>query len=250
MTVFGVKYDAVYPLGQWCAPTMCLKKLGFRTMSGPFDWMGRVEPIRHYAEVLAEDGFMKMFADKGRMKKLGDVPGEGTEHWKDTVEGWEIRHEFKAGVPFDENYANFRKLLDRRGARLIGRLKAGGKILFVHWLAEGHYPREEAVDAAHLLRKAFPGTAIDLLVIETEKLSKEVTYEEPEPGVVFVVGDFYDQERYNAVVGNEKLALSVLRRIRMRGRWRNLMRMKVASITRRLKHGMSRVCPWKRRQSP
>ena len=235
MTIFCKTYDAVVPFGQWCAVAMAMKKCGLRSASGPFDWMGREEPVGHYAAVLAEDGFSKMFA-RENMIKLGDVPGEGTEHWKDSAEGWEIRHEFKAGVPFDENYVNFRAQLDRRGARLVARLGAGGRILLVHWRADGHYRQDEVVAAAKRVRKAYPSTEIDLLVIETEKFAKGVEYREAADGVVVAVGDFYDPARYHAVVGNEKLAISVLRRIRMRGRWRNLFRMRLDSILRRL-HG-------------
>ena len=54
------------------------------------------------------------------------------------------------------------------------------------------------------------------------------------PGVVIATGDFYDQSRYDAVRGNKVLALSVLGRVRMRGRWRNLLRLRLESVKRRL----------------
>lgn len=229
---FSKTYDFVWPLGQWCAPTMAMKRIGLRSASGPFDWMGRNQPVGAYVDMLTT-GFSGFFL-KENMQKLGDVPGEGTEHWKDVKQGWEIRHEFKVGVPFEENYRNFHALVARRSERMFRTLRSGGSILFVHWLGEGHYRREDVVAAVRRLRAAFPETQVDLLVIETEKFAEGVKYEEPEPGVVIAVGDFYDQARYDAVQGNRELAVSVLRRIRMRGRWKNLLRLKVDSLRRKL----------------
>ena len=231
-SVFAKTYDAVWPMGQWCAPTMAMKKVGLRSASGPFDWMGRDRPFGSYVDLLTT-GFKGFFL-KENMKKLGDVPGEGTEHWKDTKQGWEIRHEFKAGVPFDTNYANFHALVARRSERLFKSLRSGGRLLFAHWRAQGRYNREEVVADARRLREAFPGTEIDLLVIETEKFASGVSCEEPAPGVVFAVGDFYDQERFDPVQGNKKLAQAVFGRIRMRGRLKNLLHLKTESVSRRM----------------
>jgi len=226
-------YDCVYSLGQWCIAAMCMKKAGLRSVSGPFDWMGKNVRIGRYAESLAT-GFEGMFRPES-MQLLEQNHVEGTEHWMDCAQGWQIRHEFKVGVPFEENYANFRAVLDRRIARMLASLRVGGRFLFVHVLGEGHYPREEVVAAVRRLRTAFPSADIDLLVFETELFSKGVAYEEPEKGVVIAVGDFYDQSRYDPVVGNEGLILSVLRRVRMRGRWKNLLRLKWESICKRIR---------------
>ena len=231
-------YDSVWSLGQWCATALCLKKLGLRSASGPFDWTGMDVRIGNYVELMT-NGFAGYFA-KENLRKLRENPAEGTDVYVDTVQGWEARHDFKIGIPFDENYARYRALLDRRTARLLASLRSGGRLLFVHWSGEGHYPREEVVAAIRRLRAAYPATKIDLLVLETEKFAEGVVYEEPEPGVIFAVGDFYDQNRYDAVVGNKPLALSVLGRIRMRGRWRNLLHVRIESLRRRMKrHGLA-----------
>lgn len=232
MKVFENTYDAVYPLGQWCAPTFCIKELGFRSASGPFDWMGGGCQIGSYVDMLTTN-FAGFFL-KESMKKLGDVPGEGTERWKDTKLGWESRHEFKVDIPFDINYENFHALVRRRAERLFGLLRSGRRVLFVHWRAEGRYSPDEVVSAMRRLRAAFPESGIDAIVIQTERSAKGVSYEEPEPGVVIATGDFYDPARYDVVRGNKKLAKSVLRRVRMRGRWKNLLRLQIESIKRRL----------------
>ena len=241
LSVFGRTYDAVWSLGQWCATAMAMKKHGLRSASGPFDWMmGREVPVRTYVNLLTA-GFADFFP-RDNMRKVCDAPVEGTEHWKDAKLGLEIRHDFKLGVPFETNYANFHARMGRRIARLLERLRSGGRMLFVHWHGEGRYRREEIVADMRRLRAAFPESAIDLLVIETVKFSKGVAYDEPEQGVVFAVGDFYDQSRYDPVTGNEKLIHSVLKRVRMRGRWRNLLRLRWESICKRVRRHAGKEC--------
>ena len=232
-------YDAVISLGQWCATAIILRKLGLRSASGPFDWLGPNERIGRYADLIV-NGFMG-FLEKKSLRKLREDPNEGTEIYVDSVQGWETHHEFKIGVPFEENYARYRVLLDRRIDRLLGTLRSGGRILLVHWFGEGRYERDEVVADMRRLRTAFPGTTIDLLVLETEKFAKSVVYEEPEPGVVFAVGDFYDRSRYDAVLGNERLVMSVLGRIKMHGRWRNLLHIRMNSMRKRLRRLFSKL---------
>ena len=113
--------------------------------------------------------------------------------------------------------------------------------MLVHWFGEGRYERDEVVADMRRLRTAFPGTTIDLLVLETEKFAKSVVYEEPEPGVVFAVGDFYDRSRYDAVLGNERLVMSVLGRIKMHGRLRNLLHIRMNSMRKRLRRLFSKL---------
>lgn len=226
-------YDAVWSLGQWCATAISLRKLGLRSGSGPFDWTGPNERVGHYIDLMI-NGFQGFLA-KENLRKLKEDPFEGTEIYVDTVQNWETHHEFRIGVPFDENYAKYRQLLDRRIDRLLTSLRSGGNILFVHWLGEGRYRREEVVADMKRLREAYPATRADLLVLEQQNFAEKPVYEEPEPGITIVTGDFYDRSRFAEVMGDEKLVLSVLRRIRLRGRWKNLLHLKIASFRRRIK---------------
>jgi hypothetical protein len=226
-------YDAVWSLGQWCATAISLKELGLRSCSGPFDWTGPHEEFSHYVDLMINgfDGFLA----KENLRKLKDDPVEGTEIYVDCVQRWETHHEFRIGVPFEENYAKYRALLDRRIKRLISSLRSNGNILFVHWLGEGKYNREDIINDIKRLRQAYPNATIDLLVIETERFTKTISFEKPHEGVIFAVGDFYDQSRFDPVMGNKKALFSVLRHIRLRGRWKNLIHLKTASLKRRLK---------------
>ena len=249
MTLFRQKYDHICSLGQWCSVAISLRKLGLRSHSGPFDWIGQYVPVSQYLDMIANGVQGLMLKDN--LRDVGSNEAEGTLYYRDLVTGFESRHEFKIGVSFDENYAQFRNLLDRRIAWLLSTLRAGEKVLFVHWHGgDGRYRRDEVVDAMKRIRAAYPESKIDLMVIETEKFANDVRYEEPEPGVVFAVGDFYDTTRFGWVMGNEHLALSVLGKLHVRGQWRNLLRLKTASIHRRLMRGVFKACPWKRHPSP
>ena len=94
MPLAGV-YDHILSLGQWCIAAMCMKKAGLRSASGPFDWMGKDVRIGRYAETLVT-GFEGMFRPEN-MQLLEQNHVEGTEHWMDCAQGWQIRHEFKVG---------------------------------------------------------------------------------------------------------------------------------------------------------
>ena len=234
---FPVTYDAVLSLGQWCATAIILRKLGLRSASGPFDWLlGRDMRMGRYVDLMV--GGFAGFLLRENLRKVREDPNEGTEVYVDSQQGWEVRHDFRMGVPFEENYARCMERFGRRIRRFLGTLRSGGRVMLVHWLGEGRCRRDEVVADMRRLRAAFPETTIDLLVLETEPSADGVAYEEPETGVLFAIGDFYGQGRHDAVTGNERLAKSVLRRIRVRGRWKNLLRLKIESFRRRMRrHG-------------
>lgn len=231
-------YDRVYSLGQWCATAIYLKKLGLRSVSGPFDWTGPNERLPKYFELM-RTGF-RGFMQKVNLRFMEEAPTEGTVHYVDAATGFQTHHEFRIGVPFDAMYDAFRTMLDRRIARFLADLASGRRVLLVHYLGEGHYPRAEIVAEMARLRAQFPQTAIDLLVLETEKFAPGLAWEEPAPGVRLVVGDFYDRARHDEVMGNEPLCRRALGGIRLRGRLRNLAHLKMESVKRRLKRVLGR----------
>jgi len=218
---------------------MCLKKAGLRSSSGPFDWMGFCLPLSRYVDILVSEFETYMLKDNLHFVK--EDPAEGVATYEDRMTGLSSVHDFKIGVPFDSMYARFRQVLDRRNARLLSVLRQETRILFVHYRGEGHYESSELIGEMEKLRRKFPRSTIDLLVLETEKGASGLTVDAIGFGVVRIVGDFYDRERFDAVVGNEKLLMKALRRVRMRGRLRNLLWQKVQSVKRRfLRHVRTR----------
>lgn len=211
---------------------MCLKEAGLRSCSGPFDWMGFRQPLSRYVDILVSDFSFYML--KENLHFVKEDPVEGVARYEDCITGLSSVHDFKLGVPFDDMYVQFRQVLDRRIARLLSVLRLKTRILFVHYRGEGHYESSELMDEMEKLRRKFPRSTIDLLVLETAKGVSSPTVDAIGPGVVRIVGDFYDQQRFDVVVGNERLVLEALRCVRMRGRWRNLLWQKVQSVKRRL----------------
>lgn len=231
-------YDRVYSLGQWCATAICLKKLGLRSASGPFDWTGPNVRLPKYLELL-RTGFID-FMRKENLRFVEEAPAEGKVHYVDAATGFRSHHEFRIGVPFDAMYDAFRATLDRRIARLLADLSSRRRVLFVHYLGEGHYARADVAADMARLRARFPLAEIDLLVLETETSAPGLAWEEPAPGVRFVVGDFYDRARHDEVMGNEPLCRQALGGIRLRGRLKNLLRLKAQSARRRLARAFGR----------
>ena len=78
MTVFRKKYDHVCSLGQWCAVAIDLRKLGLRSHSGPFDWIGQYVPVSQYLDMTANGVQGLMLKDN--LRDVGSNEAEGTLH--------------------------------------------------------------------------------------------------------------------------------------------------------------------------
>jgi len=232
MSVKSPVYDCVLSLGQWCATAVYLRKLGLRSFSGPFDWLGPTTELPVYVDTLCGDfvGFMA----KENLRFLESDPIEGTDHYEDRPTGLRTHHEFVTGVDFDANYRNYRTMLQRRIDRFRRCFDEGKRILLVHFHGEGRYEAAEVLANMQRLRAKYPAARIDLLLLEVEKHRVGLVRETLEAGVERVTGDFYDRARFNEVMGNEKLVVAVLKGIRMRGKFGNLLRVGLQSLARRL----------------
>lgn len=234
--VFCDRYDRVYSLGQWCATAILLRKCGLRAASGPFDWFKPKADrpyLLEYLRCLRER--FSVFMRQSALRLDGFCGPEGKDRYLDVETGWVSYHDFLHGATLADSYGAFRARLDRRIGRLLGDLDSGRRILFVHFLGKGHYERREVAAAMQEFRAAFPAAHADLLVMESDSRDAEVRYENPAKGISFAVGDFYDASRHDVVMGNECLCCRVLSRIGVRGRWRNLIRLRVASWGRKLR---------------
>lgn len=233
----SIVYDKVYSLGQWCVSAMTMKKAGLRSETGPVDWNGPVPGIVNDVALYVEI-FLTEFANyfkKENIVRVGENVKAGKAYYDD-VKGCGIgsRHDFDLGLPFDEMFAKTRVKYDRRIARFLATMKVPGKYLFVHYVGEGHYDRAKTLAAWERFRAKYPESTLDLLVVETELFKKDLSWEKVAPGVDFVVGDFYDQTRYDAVVGNQKLFLSVLKGVRAKGKLKNLLWLQLDALKKKL----------------
>jgi len=230
--VFHRRYDSVCSFGQWCATSILLRKCGLRSASGPFDWLGPGTSVSGYVDLILS-GF-EGFLQKEKLRHVGDNPSAGHAYYFDDGIGQELRHDFAIDAPFEEEYVRVLAKYRRRIERMNELLAGGGRILFVHYRGQGHYAADELVPAMERLRAAFPRSTLDLLVLECDGSAREPAFDEPGPGIARAVGDFYDRGRFDAVLGNERLVMKVLRGIGMRGKWRNLLRMRMIEWRKKL----------------
>lgn len=229
-SVYSRKYDLVVSLGQWCATSIILKKLGLRSTSGPFDWAGRFVTFGGYVDLMTT-GFGG-FVLKENMRHVGSNPGEGVDYYLDTGTDLEFRHDFRIGVPFDDEYDRFRAMMHRREDRLLRALHSACNVIFVQFYSEGRYAREGLVSDLHRLRACFPEAHIDVMILEISAADGHPVWEEPAPGCCVVTGRFFDP-RSMGVLGDERLCREVLRGIRLRGRFLNWLRVRMESFRRR-----------------
>lgn len=225
-------YDCVYSLGQWCATALYMKRFGLRSCSGPFDWTGPNTALSVYIDIICSGFAGYMAKENLRFDEVDPI--EGTEHYVDVTTGLRTHHEFRVGVDFETNYRNYHEMLMRRAERLLKCLERGERMLLVQFHGEGRYEPDVVCDSVRRLRKKYPSARIDLLLLESENRHVGLTREKLADGIVRVTGDFYDRSRFDPVLGNEPILCSVFRGIRMRGRWRNLLRQRIESVKKRL----------------
>jgi len=235
--MFGMftRYDLVCPLGRWCGPALWMRKLGLRSMSTPLDWvLGRDVPLPGYVDIVC-DGF-KSFMRRESLRRIEGPeqdPEFGNVCYLDVATGLESHHDFKVGVPFDEAYPAVRSRYDRRIERFMTRVGGGGNILFVSFNRYGRESPEDIVRCAERLRARFPKSVIHLLEVEQVQELAEPTFEELADGVFRAMGRYYPpdgDDRY----GDKALCGRLFGSIRLRGRWRNLLRSRVARLKMKL----------------
>ncbi len=232
-----MKYDFVCSLGQWCATAIVLRKLGLRSCSGPFDWLlGRNVDLAVYIDLIRQS--FENLLPEFSLCQIGADKAEGHVHYRCERTGLAFLHDFTIGRPFVVEYPEVCEKYRRRMSRLLKMLASGSRVLMVHFRGEGHYQSKHLASVLESLRVRFPRSEVDLLVLECEKGARKVQEEELVPGLVRVVGDFYDHDCYDAVCGNERLLLRVLGRIRLRNRWRNRFRTWMLSCRRRFERAL------------
>ena len=231
MKLLRCKYDLVCPLGCWCGPALWMRKLGLRSMSMPFDWMrGDGVGLRRYVDVICDD--FKTFMRRESLRKVeGEVPDPefGNDCYIDEATGLESCHDFKVGVPFDEAYPAVRRKFDRRIERFMYRVGVGGRILFVNFNRYGHETPDGIVRCVERLRAKFPKSIIHLLAIEQVQEFAEPVFEVLADGVYYVRGRYFPPDRA-ARYGNKALCQKLFGSIRLRGRWRNLLRLRLVRL--------------------
>lgn len=133
-------YDVIYSLGGNCSTAGFLNKHFLRVTSGPFDWWAmqrlcqenfdwRIRLICTHFE-----GFMR----KEDMERVPLPEGAPEDKLFDNYcdhfgPGFYFPHDFPAGVPFEEAYAEVKEKYDRRIARFYRKIQESERVLLV-WM--------------------------------------------------------------------------------------------------------------------
>lgn len=221
------KYDFVLPIGHFCATAMYLKRWHIRTMSLPFDWIGREPNGLAVAARLICDGF-RGFLEKSALeprpnRHRPDVDDRETDYYLDRGTGMLVYHDFPTGVPLDESYPAVRAKYDRRIARMYRLLEAAKSVLLVYHTPMEHPSDEEMAQQLAKVRARFADKRIGLLVIEEKAGLDDVEVRNPSDGVCHVRCCLYARTK-DRVMGELAVGDRVYSMIRCRGVWWNRLR--------------------------
>ena len=233
LSVFKTKYDLICPIGEWCGPSLWMRKLGLRSCSLPLDWVG-LAPMKVFVDQICGDFANFMRAENLKLLKESDDPEFGLNEYIDTATTLQSHHDFPYGVPFEKAYPVVAARFARRIARLYERVGTAHRTLFVHFARQRPASREIVLDCAARLRGKFPGSDLDLLVIENDMTLDAEIRDELSPGVVYIRGPFFPKGcdiRY----GDRRLCGRIFGALRLRGRLRNLLNRKLGRLIFQLK---------------
>lgn len=226
----AICYDLVVPLGQWCGVALWCRKLGLRSASLPFDWLwGGNLSFRQYVDVVATE-FNAFFQRENMVleRRGSEDPDELDAHdiYRDVVTGLHSCHDFIPHGDFAREWPAVRETYNRRIARLLGWLQGGGKVLFVHFARSKCLSVEEIQGAVVRLRTCYPRTRIDFLIIEENARFEEPQTEAPLQGVIWTRGRYHSSGT-DGRYGNKELCRRVFDAIRVHGKHRNLIRLRL-----------------------
>lgn len=170
------KYDLILPFGEACHTAHTLRKLKFRTMSCPFDWMygsnfeGRFKIILNKFEGF----FNKEDLEFTRIDTQCD------EYINKRTQLY-FNHDFPQGVDFNEYYPIVAKKYERRISRVLEILNKKSSVLLLYIdlpTAKRTIEDEKIKELFSQLESVYPNAKIDLLYIKHDSnlKPKEVIY--------------------------------------------------------------------------
>lgn len=220
-----IRYDSVFAIGHYCGTAMYMIRHGLRAMSGPLDWIGG-DPngFANHVNLICRDfaGFMPIDRLVPVPNRHGPDDDPVHDYYRDDATKMLIYHDFPAGVPPAESYAEVRARFDRRIARFYATVRAARHALLIYHTIWESLDAAAVAEAARRLREKL-GAGVDLLVIEHVKDATEVEERELSPGVDYVRGPFFRPETH-IVLGDRALGDRIYGRIRCRGRLRRRIR--------------------------
>jgi len=227
------KYDLIVPFGKWCGPAFWLRKFCLRSCSLPFDWMaGDAYSLEDYVSIVCNDFVDFLQRDALSFHTYGNPEIDECDTYRDDHTGLFSCHDFPIGASFEAAWSQVRAKYDRRIARLFSEIRRSRHVLFVHI---ERCPQESPscseptamLAAVSAMRRKFPETAIDFIIVRHDSSVKDPVFATLEYGVYYTVGDYWRPD-INDRYGNVELLTPIFRSIKLRGRWKNVLHRRFA----------------------
>ena len=187
-----ITYDLIVPLGYACSSSQTLRRAGLQLASFPWDWVG-VPPPSERCKLICE-GF-KDWMNLEDLKWIGKNDTYGHEEVHNTRTGLIILHDFKPGVPIEEQYPAIAAKYERRIARLDKLLKSSRRVLLVSIdapVTPAPIPPDDCRKAVETMSAAYPNAEFDFLLVNLEsgRTERERIDETPLPNVRRIAFDY------------------------------------------------------------
>lgn len=156
-------YDLIVGLGTMCSCSQALRAAELQLLSMPFDWVGGPGVLAKVR--MMRDDFAGWLGSEG-WTKLPDPPHATNSCWKDRW-GFTPLHDFRIGVPFEDELPLVRTRYRRRIGRMNGIIDAAQRVLLVYI----ETPKYEKVapgeldDARCVLNERWPDVCFEFLVL-------------------------------------------------------------------------------------
>lgn len=162
----NLKVDVVISLGPSCRPVFYIKKAKLRKEAFPFDWFSGF--ILDDFITLTENNFEKFFTDvidntENKLKTHSDIKHRQLAEKNSNINSF---HHFPLELTAEEYYPEFIAKIRKRNKRMLERIKASKKILFITNRDE---PFEHFVKFLKRMQERFPGKEFVFLNIRNSK---------------------------------------------------------------------------------
>lgn len=203
--MFNKKFDLIFSLGDNCACTSYIRRFNLQNFSYPFDWV-RGGSIRTRVEYLL-NGF-ENFCLKENLEFFEKTEADHTEtkcdFYRDKISGIEFLHDFKSGIPFDEEYSNVIDKYNRRISRLLDEINKSRRVLLI-WLSnQTNLDLNDLQKCYKKLSTKFENKEIYMLILENNPEDKTTYLEDNHILIINYDNTSLTPDGRQTLMGNQK----------------------------------------------
>lgn len=187
-----IEYDFIISIGRFCHCTALLANNGLKIIDGPWDWSGTVYEDVMYERIKAlrkgfcnhfnkrdfvnfeyiEEEFRRYFNEDAIRPGGATTPYCKPKGYYNKRTKTYFTHDFREGIPFDEEFRNVREKYMRRYTRTLNMIKRSRRTLLVYMSHIAEQGRDLPLNTKKVLRemsklrKAYPNSIIDLYMFD------------------------------------------------------------------------------------